>query len=111
MKSSVSTAVVATAVFSIIALPLAAVDFQEGWNLEQGAASTGVSLADIDQDADLDIYITDSEGPDRLYLNDGDGNFTLSPQVLDSGQGTKPAMGLLNIVTRGTSKGVAIRVP
>ena len=49
---------------------------------------------DVDGDKDLDLYVTSggSELPtssfalvDRLYINDGKGNFTKSPQVLPAG--------------------------
>ena len=49
---------------------------EEGW-------STGVSMADVDSDGDLDIYVSRSashnfpnSGKNRLYINDGQGRFT-----------------------------------
>jgi hypothetical protein len=51
----------------------------------------GVSVADIDGDADPDLYIT-NDGPNRLYRNNGDGTFTdiapvagLASETMDSG--------------------------
>jgi hypothetical protein len=38
--------------------------------------SHGCSFADIDNDADLDLYVTNDQGLKFLYLNDGLGNFT-----------------------------------
>ncbi|MHC5024159.1 MAG: CRTAC1 family protein [Planctomycetota bacterium] len=35
----------------------------------------GVAVGDIDNDGDVDVYVTNL-GPDRLYRNDGDGTFT-----------------------------------
>src|SRR5262245_20800309 len=37
--------------------------------------SMGVAIGDIDNDGDVDIYIT-NYGPDELYRNNGDGTFT-----------------------------------
>ena len=34
----------------------------------------GVAVGDIDNDGDVDVFVT-NYGPDRLYLNDGDGTF------------------------------------
>ncbi len=39
---------------------------------------TGAYFADIDNDGDLDCYLTNF-GPNSLYLNDGKGHFTLVP--------------------------------
>ncbi|MBC2606253.1 VCBS repeat-containing protein [Pelagicoccus albus] len=36
---------------------------------------TGVSLVDIDNDSDLDIYLCVYDAPNQLYLNDGSGHF------------------------------------
>lgn len=38
--------------------------------------SHGCSFADIDNDADLDLYVTNDQGLKFLYLNDGSGIFT-----------------------------------
>jgi hypothetical protein len=38
--------------------------------------SHGCSFVDIDNDADLDLYVTNDQGFKFLYLNDGTGNFT-----------------------------------
>lgn len=35
----------------------------------------GVAMADIDEDGDLDIYVANDGTPNRLYVNDGKGNF------------------------------------
>jgi len=35
----------------------------------------GVAAGDIDNDGDLDLFVT-NYGPDRLYLNEGDGSFS-----------------------------------
>lgn len=40
------------------------------------APSHGCSFADIDNDGDLDIFITNDKGKKFLYMNDGKGNFT-----------------------------------
>ncbi|MEP7321261.1 MAG: VCBS repeat-containing protein [Saprospiraceae bacterium] len=51
----------------------------------------GSALVDIDHDGDLDLYVCSGSSEDaeistnlmdRLYINDGKGNYTLSPQIL-----------------------------
>jgi len=42
----------------------------------QGAGGMGVTYADVDADEDLDLLVTTCEGTDRLFLNDGNGDFT-----------------------------------
>jgi hypothetical protein len=43
-----------------------------------GQYSTGVALADVDGDRDMDLVITSIGGGARLFLNDGKGNFQLA---------------------------------
>ena len=47
-----------------------------------GQHSTGVALADVDGDGDLDLLVNALAGGTRLFKNDGTGRFT---EVLDSG--------------------------
>ena len=42
--------------------------------LDDEGYGMGVAVGDVDNDGDLDVYLT-NYGPDRLYLNDGDGRF------------------------------------
>jgi hypothetical protein len=49
--------------------------------------ATGAVLADIDGDGDLDLVLNSSGGGTHVFLNDGRGHFTESPQVLDVGRG------------------------
>jgi len=65
-------------------------DVTDQW-LPQGAdtliKSTSCCLADIDNDGDLDLYITNLIATNRLYRNDGSGHFqdiTVSAGLLDS---------------------------
>ncbi len=41
-----------------------------------GGHSHGCSFADIDNDMDLDLYVTNDKGVKFLFINDGAGNFT-----------------------------------
>ncbi len=41
-----------------------------------GGHSHGCSFADVDNDADLDLYVTNDKGVKFLFMNDGNGNFT-----------------------------------
>jgi len=40
--------------------------------------SRGVSIADIDGDGYMDIYVTNYNDKNILWINDGEGNFTLN---------------------------------
>lgn len=44
--------------------------------VNQGGSSHGCSFADIDNDGDLDLFVTNDRIRKFLYLNDGQGNFT-----------------------------------
>jgi len=44
--------------------------------------SYSVALGDIDGDGDLDVVSANSDQGNRIYLNDGQGNFTDSNQAL-----------------------------
>jgi uncharacterized repeat protein (TIGR01451 family) len=44
--------------------------------VNQGASSHGCSFADIDNDGDLDLFVTNDRIRKFLYFNDGSGNFT-----------------------------------
>ncbi len=61
------------------------------WAVDQTSEDTDCAFFDADDDGDLDLYVTSggSEFPesssallDRLYVNDGTGRFTKSPQML-----------------------------
>jgi len=44
-----------------------------------GEQITGQAWGDYDQDSWLDLYVTDTDGPNTLYRNNGDGTFSVSP--------------------------------
>lgn len=61
----------------------------ENWGL-------GASFADIDNDGDQDLFVSNYVGPNNLYLNDGTGHFTkVSEKLVGSheGWGKGPAFG------------------
>jgi hypothetical protein len=65
---------------------------------EDVADTGGVGWADYDNDGDLDLFVSNFSAPikDRLYRNDGNGNFTsitTGPLVNDAGVGTGVAWG------------------
>jgi hypothetical protein len=62
--------------------------FLQGWTLPEGSDSQWVALGDVDGDFDVDAYVTEFFAPDTLWLNDGDGLFSRSPQQLDPGYGS-----------------------
>ncbi len=60
---------------------------REGRTYEDATASAGVGhdaesrmpiLADFDNDGDLDLFVTVARDPNRLFLNDGKGHFTIA---------------------------------
>lgn len=69
-----------------------------GWRFEdvtEGAGvaaadrySTGVAMADIDGDGDLDLVVTSLGGPDVVFRNDGSGRFVESAADLAPGLGS-----------------------
>jgi enediyne biosynthesis protein E4 len=57
------------------------------------AYGLGAAAADVDNDGDVDLYIT-ALGPDRLFLNDGQGRFrdaTSASGLVDGGFGSSAA--------------------
>jgi hypothetical protein len=51
------------------------VDVTESSGLGDSGYGMGVAVGDIDNDGDVDVYLT-NYGPDALYRNNGDGTFT-----------------------------------
>jgi len=51
-------------------------------------ASASVSLADLDGDNDLDAFVANWNQPNRVWLNDGNGNFSDSNQELGGNAGS-----------------------
>ena len=43
-----------------------------------GRSSQGVALGDLDGDGDLDAFVVNNNQPNRIYTNDGKGNFTVA---------------------------------
>ena len=50
-------------------------DVTQQSGLGHGGYGMGCAVGDIDNDGDLDVYVT-NYGPDALFRNNGDGNFT-----------------------------------
>ncbi len=60
-----------------------------GLGADSGHWGAGCSLADVDNDGDLDLFICGRNGPNRLWLNDGRGTFrdVAKEAGVDGGQG------------------------
>ncbi len=54
--------------------------FTEGFVFPTADITTGLSLADVDEDGDLDLFVA-NVGDNLLYMNDGEGNYTESTVV------------------------------
>ncbi len=63
----------------------AAVFFDSGQTLGS-SLSEDVRLGDFDGDGDLDAFVANQGQPNRVWLNDGNGQFTDSGQLLGSGR-------------------------
>ena len=59
-------------------------DFSEQSGLIFNSMSRGAAFCDIDNDGDQDLYITNWEQPDNLFLNDGSGHFSKASTVIGS---------------------------
>ena len=66
-----------------------------GSSISDGEDYTATAtFGDIDGDGDLDLYvITDDTGPNNLWINDGDGNFTLTTISGDGGNSSDAVFG------------------
>ena len=56
-------------------------------------ASFGVALGDVENDGDLDALVAIDGGPNQLWLNDGMGMFTNSPQMFTTASSLACAFG------------------
>ncbi len=53
----------------------------KGSTLFEARNSTSAAVGDFDHDGDIDVYVTNRLQNDRVYLNDGNGGFTLGQQL------------------------------
>lgn len=53
-----------------------AVEHRAVQDVAEMAVGTGLAWFDYDRDGDLDLYVTQGEGPNNLFENDGTGSFT-----------------------------------
>jgi len=74
----------------------------EDWTARSGVAgiswAMGAISADFDGDGDFDLFVTNFEGPDRLYRNDGGGTFTdiTAPSGIGSGHSVGASAGCID---------------
>ena len=64
--------------------------------VDDGNWGLGAATADVDNDGDLDIFVSNFAGPNKLYLNDGSGTFTDVSEasgLADEGWGKGPSFG------------------
>ncbi len=55
-------------------------DVSEASGLDDPGYGMGMAIGDVDNDGDADVYVTNF-GPDRLYLNQGDGSFVATDRA------------------------------
>ena len=63
---------------------------------DDGNWGLGAATADVDNDGDFDLFVSNYVGPNKLYLNDGTGNFTDVSEasgLADEGWGKGPSFG------------------
>lgn len=65
----------------------------EGPVVSDSAASFGAAWVDFDADGDLDLYVSNANGPNLLYRNDGRGGFTkvTDNAIVTAGSGSRSA--------------------
>ena len=56
------------------------VDVSDGAGINDTGYGMGLAVGDIDNDGDPDLYLANF-GPNALYINQGDGSFTLAPEA------------------------------
>jgi hypothetical protein len=64
--------------------------------VEDGNWGLGAAFADVDNDGDFDLFVSNYVGPNKLYLNDGSGIFTDVSEasgLADEGWGKGPSFG------------------
>ncbi len=71
----------------------AQVNFIDGSIPLDSGSSRGVTFGDIDNDSDLDIYVANDGGQDKIWVNDGTGSFTSNDITGDVGISYYSAMG------------------
>lgn len=69
------------------------IDVTEAAGIGHTGYGQGVAVGDVDNDGDLDVYVT-NYGPDAFYRNNGDGTFTLEDiGVSNNSWGTSATFG------------------
>ena len=54
-----------------------------GQRLNDDSSTPDIALGDLDNDGDLDAYMSDIRDPDKVWLNNGDGTFVDNGQILN----------------------------
>jgi hypothetical protein len=71
-------------------------DASRSSGVDDGNWGLGAATADVDNDGDFDLFVSNFVGPNKLYLNDGSGSFTdfsESSGLADEGWGAGPSFG------------------
>ncbi len=71
-------------------------DFSRESGTNDGNWGLGAVFADVDNDGDLDLYVSNYIGPNKLFINDGSGHFedmSEAAGLADNGWGKGPSFG------------------
>lgn len=79
-KPYISAIAAVVLIFPVCAFAVSFTDITDVAGVGDRGHSEGAAFADIDNDGDLDLYISNSGGDNALYLNDGIGIFAKAPR-------------------------------
>jgi len=69
--------------------------FFEGDHVQDRLSSNASHAADFDLDGDVDLFVTNLDGADKLYLNQGDGSFVWSGEVMGNNSNNRSASAIV----------------
>ena len=119
MRNLAGLWLVSMAALLLLAVPAVAqefVDVSEAAGVADDGLGKGVAFADVNGDGFVDLYVSNKGGANKLYLNDGDGSFSVNPPALRGSWGPdhQHASGTFELLLDHRAKAVSgtnFRVP